>query len=154
MPLFFFTTTHVNLRMDENLIKVQSALNNFVTESNDSFRVTEVNATDISMLSIVHSVIDEFAIIATASKDQLLFNVTLFDESQVAEGKIDSLHKMMLELNIAMPLSSFALTNGNYSIFGAMSVDSSASEIQEEVLALSENIMDALEVCQNFFKMD
>jgi uncharacterized protein YjfI (DUF2170 family) len=57
---------------------------------------------------------------------------------------------MMLELNMAMPLSSFALTGAHYSIFGAMSVESDASQIQEEILVLSENIMDALEVCQNF----
>ena len=136
--------------MKNSLDKVQAALADYITEDGSHFSVTATENEEFSMLTIIREDIEEFAILATASDSQLLFNVALFDKGQIIDGQIPALHKMMLELNMAMPLSSFALTGANYSIFGAMSVDSDANHIQEEILVLSENIMDALEVCEDF----
>ena len=136
--------------MKNSLDKVQAALADYTTEDGSRFSVTATENEEFSMLTIIREDIEEFAILATASDSQLLFNVALFDKGQIIDGQIPALHKMMLELNMAMPLSSFALTGANYSIFGAMSVDSNANQIQEEILVLSENIMDALEVCEDF----
>lgn len=136
--------------MSNSLDRVQAALTNFSCQDGCSFIVTATNNDDISMLTIICEDIEEFAILATTSETQLLFNVALFDNCQIIEGQEAALNKIMLELNIAMPLSSFALTAGIYSIFGAMSINSEAKQIQEEVQVLSENIMDALEVCQPF----
>jgi len=136
--------------MNKNLDKVQAALANYTAEDGSRFSVTATENDEISMLTIIREDIEEFAILATASDSQLLFNVALFDTGQIIDGQISALNKMMLELNMAMPLSSFALTGEYYSIFGAMSVESGANQIQEEIQVLSENIMDALEVCQDF----
>jgi len=136
--------------MNKSLEKVQAALAAYNAEEGSLFNVTATDTDDISMLTIIREDIEEFAILVTASDTQLLFNVALFDSAQVIDGQLASLNEMMLTLNIAMPLSSFALTGNMYSIFGAMSVNSEPSQIQEEVLVLSENIMDALEVCQQF----
>lgn len=136
--------------MNNSLDKVQAALADYITEDGNRFSVTETKNDTFTMLTIIRDDIEEFAILATASDSQLLFNVALFDKSQIIAGQAPALHTMMLELNMAMPLSSFALTGANYSIFGAMSTESDASQIQEEILVLSENIMDALEVCQHF----
>ncbi len=136
--------------MNNSLDKVQAALADYITEDGNRFSVTETKNDTFTMLTIIRDDIEEFAILATASDSQLLFNVALFDKAQIIAGQAPALHTMMLELNMAMPLSSFALTGANYSIFGAMSTESDASQIQEEILVLSENIMDALEVCQHF----
>jgi uncharacterized protein YjfI (DUF2170 family) len=136
--------------MNKNLNKIQAALADYTTEGGEHFNVTVTEDGEFSMLTIIRDDIEEFAMLATASDSQYLFNVALFDDSQVVKGQEAALNKMMLELNMAMPLSSFALTGKIYSIFGAMSIDSDAAQIQEEVLVLSENIMDALEVCQNY----
>jgi len=136
--------------MNKSLEKVQAAIAAYNAEEGNLFNVTATDTDDISMLTIIREDIEEFAILVTASDTQLLFNVALFDNAQVIDGQLASLNEMMLALNIAMPLSSFALTGNMYSIFGAMSVNSEPSQIQEEVLVLSENIMDALEVCQQF----
>lgn len=136
--------------MNKNLTKIQAALADYTSDAGEAFNVTATEDGDFSMLTIIREGIEEFAILATASESQYLFNVALFDDSQVVAGQEATLNKMMLELNMAMPLSSFALTGKIYSIFGAMSTDSNAAQIQEEVVVLSENIMDALEVCQNY----
>jgi uncharacterized protein YjfI (DUF2170 family) len=136
--------------MNNSLDKVRAALADYTAEDGSHFSVTATENEEISMLTIIREDIEEFAILATASDSQLLFNVALFDKGQIIDGQVAALNKMMLELNMAMPLSSFALTGANYSIFGAMSVESDPSQIQEEILVLSENIMDALEVCQDF----
>ncbi len=136
--------------MNNSLDKVQAALAEYTTEEGSGFSVSATKNDDIFMLTIIREDMEEFAILATASDTQLLFNVALFDSAQIIEGQTAVLNEMMLKLNIAMPLSSFALVGGIYSIFGAMSVNSEVKQIQEEVAVLSENIMDALEVCQEF----
>jgi len=136
--------------MNTNLKKVQIALNHYLTDNGNSFSIIETDNDDIQMLTLIRDDITEFAIIATADDKQLLFNVALFDTGQILDNKQHELNQMMLELNIAMPLSSFALTGKHYSIFGALSMDSNAEQIQEEILVLSDNILDALEVCQPF----
>ena len=136
--------------MTQNLETVKKVLANYSTENGSRFNVTMIDNDEFFMLSIVYEDIEEFAILATLSASQLLFNVALFDQSQIIAGQENTLNKMMLELNIAMPLSSFALTAGIYSIFGAMSIHSEDSQVQEEVTVLAENIIDALEVCQQF----
>jgi len=137
--------------MNPILKKVQTALENFSSDDGANFTVTP-HESDVDMLTIIKQDIEEFAILATASKSQLLLNVALFDSEQIADGQVNALHQMMLELNMAMPLSSFAKTNDLYSIFGALSGDSSANTICEEVDVLADNIMDALEVCQAYLK--
>ncbi|MDQ7091126.1 MAG: DUF2170 family protein [Methylococcales bacterium] len=136
--------------MNKCLNQAYSALVDYVADDDSRFHVTVTEESDLEMLTVIRDDLEEFAILVTASETQLLFNVALFDSGQIAEGKTAELNQMMLELNMAMPLSSFAKTGAIYSIFGAMSVDSDANQIQEEVLVLSENIMDALEVCQNY----
>lgn len=137
--------------MNQILEKVQTALNNFSSDDGANFNVT-AHQGDVDMLTIIKQDMEEFAILATASESQLLLNAALFDSRQIADGQTAALHQMMLELNMAMPLSSFAKTNELYSIFGALSGDSSAHTICEEVDVLADNIMDALEVCQAYLK--
>jgi len=135
--------------MNPILEKVQSALANFETDDGATFQVN-AHQGEVDMLTIVKEDMEEFAILATASESQLLLNVSLFDAGQIKEGETAALHQMMLELNMAMPLSSFAKTNELYSIFGALSGDSKPETICEEVEVLADNIMDALEVCQPY----
>ena len=137
--------------MNKILEKVQTALNNFTSDDGAGFKIT-AHQGEVDMLTIIKQDMEEFAILATASETQLLLNVALFDSSQIAQGKTAALQQMMLELNMAMPLSSFAKTNEFYSIFGALSGDSSDKAICEEVDVLADNIMDALEVCQDYLK--
>lgn len=140
--------------MNQYLEKVQAALENYVADDGSQFTVTADQSDDVDMLTIIKEDLEEFAILATSSETQLLFNAALFDEGQVEAENITEMHQMMLELNMAMPLSSFAKTGSMYSVFGAMSVESTAEHIQEEVDVLSENIIDALEVCENFLKSE
>ncbi|MBF0266447.1 MAG: DUF2170 family protein [Gammaproteobacteria bacterium] len=136
--------------MNPILEKVQTALENFETEDGAKFQISAHQGDDVDMLTIIKEDMEEFAILATASESQLLLNVSLFDADQIKEGQTAALHQMMLELNMAMPLSSFAKTNELYSIFGALSGDSKPETICEEVEVLADNIIDALEVCQNY----
>ena len=136
--------------MSKHLDRIQAVLENYISEEGSTFHISADDSQDSSMLSIIHDDLEEFPIFAVASDSQILFNVVLFDKAQVLEGQIAALNETMLQLNIALPLSSFALTGNNYSIFGAMSVNSEYNQIKEEVTVLAENVMDALEVCQEF----
>ena len=50
----------------------------------------------------------------------------------------------MLELNIPIPLSSFAKIGDRYVIFGALAVESNIEDICHEIITLSENAVEAI----------
>ena len=58
----------------------------------------------------------------------------------------------MLELNIPIPLSSFAKIGDRYVIFGALAVDSSIEDICHEIITLSENAVEAISALEEFLK--
>ena len=92
--------------MNNNLKKVQTALTHYITDNGNTFSLTATQNDEIEMLTLIRDDIEEFAIIATASSNQILFNVALFDAGQVRDGKISELHQMMLELKeLTSPVS-------------------------------------------------
>ncbi len=88
--------------------------------------------------------------LVTASSDQILCNSVLFDEKQIKDGYQAEVNDVMLQLNMAMPLSSFAKTGKYYSVFGALSTETGDKNILLEIETLSDNVIDALEVMDTF----
>ena len=58
----------------------------------------------------------------------------------------------MLELNIPMPLSSFAKIDDKYVVYGALSVQSNMQEIEQELSVLSDNCLEVIDEMSNFLK--
>ncbi|MCF6219302.1 MAG: YjfI family protein [Gammaproteobacteria bacterium] len=93
---------------------------------------------------------DELPIFITMADDQLLCICSLFDESQVAAETRMAMFESMLNLNIPMPLSSFAKMDDKYAVFGAMSLNSSAEDVALEITTLSDNSLDAIEALSDY----
>jgi uncharacterized protein YjfI (DUF2170 family) len=55
------------------------------------------------------------------------------------------LMEVLLELNPAIPLSSFGRVDGRYMLVGALSEDARADDIAKDIAALSDNALDALD---------
>lgn len=107
-------------------------------------------SSETPILTVIREDREEFPILVTASADQILCNAVLFDEKQVKEGAQAEMNDVMLQLNMAMPLSSFAKTGPYYSVFGALSTATVDKNILLEIETLSDNVVDALEVMDTF----
>lgn len=92
----------------------------------------------------------ELPIFVTRTDEQILCISYLFEASEVDSARVAELNATLLQLNIPVPLSAFALIDGRYSIFGALSVNSTFDDIAHEIATLADNAVDALEALEEF----
>jgi uncharacterized protein YjfI (DUF2170 family) len=102
------------------------------------------------VLQVVVEDNNELPIFVTRTDEQILCISYLFEASEVDQDRIAELNATLLQLNIPVPLSAFALIDGRYSIFGALSVNSTFDDIAHEIATLADNAVDALEALEEF----
>jgi uncharacterized protein YjfI (DUF2170 family) len=107
---------------------------------------------DQDVLQVVVEGFDELPIFITVTDEQMLCITYLFGKDELKDGVVDELNSTLLQLNVPMPLSSFAIIEDKYSIFGSLSVNSSFDDIAHELVTLADNAIDALETIEEFFK--
>ncbi|NPU91572.1 MAG: DUF2170 family protein [Gammaproteobacteria bacterium] len=103
-----------------------------------------------NVLQILVSDLDEMPIYVTVTDTQMLCITYLCRRDEIRTDKRDELNRSMLEMNVAVPLSSFALIEDYYVIFGALSTTSSINDICRELVTLAANAYDALEAIEEF----
>ena len=77
------------------------------------------------VLQVIVSELDAMPIFVTITDTQILCITYLCKQAEVQPDRTAELNKNMLELNVAMPLSSFAIVEDYYVVFGAMATSSS-----------------------------
>ncbi len=102
------------------------------------------------VLQVLVSDLDELPIYMTITDTQMLCITYLCHQDEVRTDKRAELNTSMLEMNVAMPLSSFAIIEDYYVVFGALSTTSSLQDICKELVTLSANAYDALEAIEEF----
>ncbi len=107
---------------------------------------------DNDVLQVVVEGFDELPIFVTVTDEQMLCISYLFNQDELKDGVSDELNSTLLKLNVPMPLSSFAIIEDKYSIFGSLSVNSSFDDIAHELVTLADNAIDALETIEEFLK--
>lgn len=95
---------------------------------------------------------EELPIYLTMADHQLLCICYLWNEAEVSAEKRMALFEAMLDMNIPMPLSSFARIEDRFAIFGALSRDSSVDDVALELATLSDNAIDALEAFADYLQ--
>ena len=105
---------------------------------------------DQDVLQVVVEGFDELPIFVTVTDEQMLCISYLFGSDELKDGVADQLNATLLQLNVPMPLSSFAIIEDKYSIFGSLSVNSSFDDIAHELVTLADNAIDALETIEEF----
>lgn len=94
----------------------------------------------------------EMAIYVTVTDTQILCISYLFNKQEIYSEKESELNQYMLELNVPMPLSAFALIDDYYAIFGALSCGSTLDSICDELVTLASNSIDSLQALEEFIK--
>jgi len=105
---------------------------------------------EVEVLQIIVGELEEVPVYLSITDSQLLCIAYLWDESEVNQKKRADMLETMLNMNIPMPLSSFARIGDKYAIFGAMAVTSSFDDVAHEVIVLSENTVEALSALEEF----
>ena len=100
---------------------------------------------DVQVIQVVIGGREELPIFVTSSKEQILCICYLWTDLEVIPERRAELMELLLELNPAIPLSSFGRVDGRYMLFGALSQDTRAEDIAIEIATLSDNALDALD---------
>lgn len=114
----------------------------------ESFLITG----DQDVLQVTVEGTEELPIFVTVTEEQMLCISYLFDKNELKDGVADEMNATLLQLNVPMPLSSFAIIENKYSIFGSLSVNSSFEDIAHELVTLADNAIDALETIEEYLK--
>ncbi|MRI32914.1 DUF2170 domain-containing protein [Endozoicomonas sp. OPT23] len=93
---------------------------------------------------------DELPVYITATEQQILCIVYLWQDSEIRSETRAELMESMLELNIPMPLSSFARTGEHTVMFGALHCQSKPQDIIHEVVTLHDNALEAVQALSEY----
>ena len=98
-------------------------------------------AGDVPVVQVSIEGREELPIFITCSDSQLLCLCYLWTEADIRPDRRAELLEALLDLNPAVPLSSFGRVGGRYVLTGALA---RAEDVANEVAVLSDNALDAL----------
>lgn len=107
-------------------------------------------AGDEPVLQIAVSEAEETPVYLTVTDTQILCLVYLFQEKELHQERIPELHESMLRLSVPMPLSALGKVDQHYVVYGALSPQSSETELMQELITLADNAIDLLETFEEF----
>ena len=105
---------------------------------------------EVEVLQIVVGGLEEVPVYLSITDAQILCVSYLWAEDEICQDKRVELMDTLLEMNIPMPLSSFAKIGDKFAIFGAMALSSSFDDVAHEVIVLSENTVEALVALEGY----
>ena len=105
---------------------------------------------EIDVLQITVGDFDELPTYVSVTDTQILCVTYLFTEDEVKPESRSDMLEEMLELNIPIPLSSFAKIGNRYVIFGSLSNTSGIEDICLEIITLTENAVEAITALEDF----
>ncbi len=109
-------------------------------------------AGEVDVLQIVVGDLEEFPVYVYVTESQMLCLTYLWTESEVRTDQRSEMLETMLDMNIPIPLSSFAKIGERYVLYGAVRRDSSFESVVTEIVTLSENAVDAISAMEEFLK--
>jgi len=104
------------------------------------------------VLRVEVSELKEMPIFVTVTDTQIICIAYLFNKDEIYTAKEPELNQYMLELNVPIPLSSFAIVDDYYVIFGALSCGSTLESLSDELVTLASNSIDSLQALEEFIK--
>ncbi len=106
---------------------------------------------DVEVIQIILADYEEVPVYISITDSQILCITYLWSEDEINPAKRTELFETLLEMNIPMPLSSFAKVDNRYAVFGALAISSTISDISHEVVTLMENAVEALTALEDYF---
>ncbi len=95
---------------------------------------------------------EELPIFITSSDSQILCLCYLWNENEVMPARRTELLETLLDLNPSVPLSAFGRIGDRYILSGALAHDADCADIAQDIAALSDNALDALDALSEFLQ--
>ncbi|MFT5755975.1 MAG: hypothetical protein ACI9LM_000687 [Alteromonadaceae bacterium] len=129
-----------------NIHKIANHLN-ALADNSDTGMVFDCQpiSGEVDVLQITVIDREELPIFVSVTDDQILCITYLWGAEEVRSDRVNEMHESMLEMNIPMPLSSFSKIGDKYVIFGALSINSTFSDIEHELGVLSNNAIEIID---------
>lgn len=105
---------------------------------------------DVPVVQISIEGREELPIFVTCSDTQILCICYLWTDEEVLQARRTELLETLLDLNPSIPLSSFGRVGNRYILFGALARDARSEDIAQDIAALSDNALDALDALSEF----
>lgn len=105
---------------------------------------------EIEVLQITLREFEELPSFVSVTDTQILCITYLFTEEEVKPETRSKMLEEMLELNIPMPLSSFAKLGDRYVVFGALAINSNIEDICHEIITLTENAVESIDALEEY----
>ena len=105
---------------------------------------------EIEVLQITLLEYEELPAFVSVTDTQILCITYLFTEEEVKPEGRGRMLEEMLELNIPMPLSSFAKLGDRFVVFGALAINSNIEDICHEIITLTENAVEAIDALEEY----
>lgn len=121
------------------------------SETGFNFDCTPING-DIDVLQVEVIGREEIPIFISISDNQILCIAYLWGEDEVKPELRSNMMEAMLEMNIPMPLSSFAKVEDKYVLNGALSINSTLDDIELEIVTLSDNSLEVINEMSSYLK--
>ena len=136
-----------------NIHQIATHLNQLDDNSGTGFNFdcTPING-DIDVLQVEVIGREEIPIFISISDNQILCIAYLWGENEVKPELRNNMMEAMLEMNIPMPLSSFAKVEDKYVLNGALSINSSLDDIELEIVTLSDNSLEVINEMSSYLK--
>lgn len=136
-----------------NIHQIATHLNQLDDNSGTGFNFdcTPING-DIDVLQVEVIGREEIPIFISISDNQILCIAYLWGENEIKPELRNNMMEAMLEMNIPMPLSSFAKVEDKYVLNGALSINSSLDDIELEVVTLSDNSLEVINEMSSYLK--
>ncbi|AGH82447.1 hypothetical protein PCNPT3_12555 [Psychromonas sp. CNPT3] len=134
-----------------NIHKIAIHLNQLEdkTETGFNFDCTPIDG-EIDVLQVDVIGREEIPIFLSISDNQILCIAYLWGEEEIKTDLKANMMEAMLEMNIPMPLSSFAKVGNKYVVFGALSIHSSLEDIELEIVTLSDNSLEVISAMDSY----
>ena len=107
---------------------------------------------DVPVIQVCIEGRDELPIFVTCSDTQILCMCYLWSENEVRPEQRTALLETLLDLNPSVPLSSFGRVGDRYVLFGAVARDAGVEAVAQDIVALSDNALDALDALSEFLR--
>jgi uncharacterized protein len=134
-----------------NIHKIANHLNSLADNSETGmiFDCQPISgAVDVLQITVLGR--EELPIFVSVTDDQILCITYLWGEAEVNPTMRNEMLESMLEMNIPMPLSSFAKIGEKYVIFGALAISSTFNDIELELAVLSNNAIEVINDMSEF----
>ncbi|MCE9677666.1 YjfI family protein [Shewanella sp. AS1] len=134
-----------------NIHKIANHLNNLGEQGHTGFQFDcyPIDG-DVEVLQVNIVGREEIPLFVSVTGNQILCISYLWGENEVKQARRSEMFETMLELNIPMPLSSFAKIDDKYVVYGALSLQSSMQEIEQELSVLSDNCLEVIDELSDF----